>query len=420
MRITVLLVGAGLMYVLCSDAISSELNTEPLTLEEVARLALERQPNLDAYAKASEAAREAAVAESKLPDPLLKFGVQNVPVNGDGAYRLNRDDMTMVAVGVTQEIVRRPVRTAGANRMQAESEQLQAERAAEARRVIRDAKLAWVDAFDAAKRATLVQRMAAELTAERDVAIKRLPSGGAETRDLFQTDIMLAMANDKRFATENAARKAQAQLSRWLGEAAFRSIAEELPEPRFPDNTPSAKDVLASHPQLAAARKTEDVARFEVERARAERSPNWSWELMYGKRQDNRSDLVTLQFALPITWNRADRQDRRVSEKLALADRAQSLTLDRERELNAELAGALADRDTAEARERERVERLIPAAQARLETARAGYAAGKLPLSAVWEARRGAIEAELEHWMIKSDLLRAALRLEYLLGEQTQ
>lgn len=418
MRMTVLLAGAGLTYVLCSAAISSEPNATPLTLDEAARLALENQPNLDAYTKASDAARDAAVAESKLPDPQLKFGVQNVPVNGEGAYRLNRDDMTMVTVGVMQEIVRQPIRTAAANRMQAESEQYQAERLAEARRVVRDAKLAWVDAFDAAKRAELFKRMADELAAERDVAARRLSSSGTEARELFQLDTMLAMSNDKRLAAENIARKARAQLSRWLGPAAFRPLPAELPEPNFVDlkDRPPSNDVLASHPQLAALRKTEEAARFDVERARAERSPNWSWELMYGKRQDDRSDMVTLQFALPLQWNRANRQDRRLAEKTALADRARSLTLDRERELNAELAAALADRDTAEAREREHVERLIPAAHARLKTAQASYATGKLPLSTVWEARRGVLDAEMEHWMIQADLLRAALRLAYLLG----
>lgn len=422
MRITVLLAGMGLAYALCAPAISSEPDMTPLTLEEVARLALEQQPNLDAYAKASAAAREAAVAEGKLPDPQLKFGLQNVPVSGDDAFRLDREDMTMVAVGVMQEIVRAPARAAAANRMRAESEQWQAERLVEARRVVRDARLAWVDAFDAAKRASLLQRTAAELAAERKVEMKRIPSGAVEARDVFQLDTMLAMTNDKRLATENMARKAQAQLSRWLGDAAFRPLPDDLPQPRFPEpKTPFPPDnAVASHPQLAALRKTEEVARFEAERARAERTPNWSWELMYGKRQEDRSDLVTLQFTVPLPWNRADRQDRRLAEKLVLADRAHSLTLDRERELKAELVAALADRDTAQAREREYLERLLPAAWARLETARAGYAAGKLPLTAVWEARRSLLEAEMEHWMIRSELLRAALRLEYLLGGQEQ
>lgn len=385
-----------------------------LTLEEVARLALEQQPNLDAYAQASAAAGEAAAAESRLPDPQLKFGVQNVPIDGADAFRLDREDMTMVTVGVMQEVVRKPIRAAAASRLRAESEQWQAERSAEARRVVRDARLAWIEAFDSAKRAALLQQMANELAAERDVAIKRVASGGSETREVFQLDIMLAMTNDKRLAAENAARKAKAQLSRWLGDAAFRPLPMELPAPKFPA-APSPPDGLSAHPQLAAMRRTEDVARLDAERARAERSFNLSWELMYGKRQDGRSDMVTLQFALPLQWNRANLQDRRVAEKQALADRARSLTLDRERELKADLAAAFADRDTALARDREHTERLIPAAQARLETARAGYAAGKLPLPVVWEARRGVLEVDLEHWMIRSELLRAAIRLEYLL-----
>ena len=96
------------------------------------------------------------------------------------------------------------------------------------------------------------------------------------------------------------------------------------------------------------------------------------------------------------------------------------MLLDRERELNAELAAASADRDTAQARNREHIERLIPAAQARLRMAQAGYSAGKLPLSAVWEARRGSIDVDLEHWAIRSDLLRAALRLDYLVAGTDQ
>lgn len=389
-----------------------------LSLDEVARLALEHQPNLEAYTKASVAAREAAVAEGQLPDPEIKFGVQNLPVTGADAYRLDREDMTMVTIGVGQEIVRKPIRIAAANRMQAESAQWQAEQAATARRVVRDAQLAWVDAFDAAKRASLLARMADELAAERDVGKRRIASGAMATRELFELDATLAMAHDKRLVAENGTRKARAQLSRWLGVAAFRPLPAELPTPRFPETSalPVPGDDLSAHPQLEALRKGEDVTRFEAERARAERRPNWSWEVMYGQRQDGRADLATLQFSLPLLWNRADRQDRRLAEKLALAERARSLTLDAERELRAELTAALAERDTAQARNREHLERLIPAAHARLETARASYAAGTLPLAAVWQARRGVLEVEMEHWMIRADLLRAALRLEYLLG----
>ena len=410
------------VWATCALLIAAPAWAEPgeLSLDDVARLALEQQPNLDAYTQASAAAREAAIAEGELPDPQLKFGVQNLPVTGAGAYRLDREDMTMVTVGVMQEIVRKRIRTAAANRMQAESAQWQAQRSAEARRVVRDARLAWVDAFDAAKRASLLARMAAELAAEREVGKRRIPSGAVATRELFVLDGMLAMTHDKRLQAENIARKAQAQLSRWLGAAAFRPLPAELPEPRFPETSalPVPGDDLTAHPRLDAMRKTEEVARFEAERARAERRPNWSWELMYGQRQDDRTDLATLQFSLPLLWNRTDRQDRRLAEKLALAERARSLTLDAERELNAELAAAVAERDTAQARNREHVERLIPAVNARLETARAGYTAGTLPLAAVWEARRGVLEVEMEHWMIRADLLRAALRLDYLLGGQ--
>jgi hypothetical protein len=120
---------------------------------------------------------------------------------------------------------------------------------------------------------------------------------------------------------------------------------------------------------------------------------------------------------VPLQIDPAHRQDRRLAEKLALAERARSMTLDQQRQLHAELLAVQADYEAAQARVREQEARLIPAANARLQTAIAGYAAGALPLSAAWEARRSVMEAEDDHVRIEAELLRAAIRYEYLTGE---
>ncbi len=62
-----------------------------LTLARVRQLAAADQPQLVAQSAAVQAARETAVAEAQLPDPRLKLGLQNVPVDG---FALNREPMT--------------------------------------------------------------------------------------------------------------------------------------------------------------------------------------------------------------------------------------------------------------------------------------------------------------------------------------
>ncbi len=135
---------------------------------------------------------------------------------------------------------------------------------------------------------------------------------------------------------------------------------------------------------------------------------------MYGKRRSDLSDMVTFQVAVDLPWDRPNRQDKRTAEKMVLVEKAQKLTEDRRRELDAELQSALADSETAKAREEEHQQHLIPTAQSRLEVAQAGYQAGKQNLSEVWEARRSVIEVEMEHWAILTDIQRAAVKLGYL------
>lgn len=408
-----------LMLVSLLVAPAAAAEPDVLTLDEAARLALEHQPQLEAYDHASDAARESAVADAQLPDPVLKLSTQYVPITGNDALSYSGEDMTMNTIGVTQDMVRPEKRRADSDRMQAQAEQWQLERVAEVRQLQRDAKLAWTDAYETAQRAALYARTATELSAERKVASQKISTGAVSASEVFQLDTMLAGMNDRRIAAENASKRARAKLSRWLGEAAFRPLPTMVSGDHKALMQPLrlTQASVQNHPQLAVRRKAEDVARFAAQRARADHQSDWSWELMYSHRTEGRSDLLSFQIAIPLQIDQRNRQDRRLAEKLALVERAHSMTLDQQRQLHAEFLAVQADYDAAQARVREHELRLIPAADARLQTAMAGYAAGTLPLSAVWEARRSDIDAEDEHVMIKAELLRAAIRYEYLTGE---
>src|SRR5262245_46173914 len=77
----------------------------PLTLAEALRLAETRALSVSASDAASRASREMAAAASQLPDPVLRAGIDNLPVNGPDAWSLDRDFMTMRRIGVMQEYV---------------------------------------------------------------------------------------------------------------------------------------------------------------------------------------------------------------------------------------------------------------------------------------------------------------------------
>ncbi|MFD2274051.1 TolC family protein [Undibacterium arcticum] len=94
----------------------------PLTLARAQRLAIERSRQLAAQDYAATASRELAVAAAQLPDPVLKVGIDNLPVNGQDRFSATNDFMTMRRIGVTQEITRADKRQLRAARFQREAD----------------------------------------------------------------------------------------------------------------------------------------------------------------------------------------------------------------------------------------------------------------------------------------------------------
>ena len=75
----------------------------PLSLESAVAEAAVRSRLVSAIESQAQAAREMAAAAGQLPDPLLKLGLNNLPIDGPDRYSVTRDFMTMRSVGVMQE-----------------------------------------------------------------------------------------------------------------------------------------------------------------------------------------------------------------------------------------------------------------------------------------------------------------------------
>ena len=391
---------------------------QPLTLADAIQLATQSQPLLQSLDDAAASTRQAAVAEGQLPEPKLKFGMINLPVTTRDALRLDRDDQTMFNVGYSQEMVPLKKRELASNKLEAMADEFHSEQVATARSIERDVALAWLDVYEAQRKSELYQHIADEMMAARKVMVAGVSSGGAKTSEVLAMDTEISMTNEKRIYALRDERKARAALARWIGISASRPISSELPVMTNSTDSATYANEIEKHPLLQNAHQSEKVAQLDVDSAQANLERNWGWEVGYGKRFADRSDMLSFQVSIDLQLDRANRQDRRTAEKLVLVEKAQKITEDKRRELSADLEGALADAQAAEARENVHLSSLIPNAAARLSVAQAGYAAGKNSLSDVWQARRSVIEIELDHWTILTDRQRAAVKIGYLLNDK--
>lgn len=390
---------------------------ESLSLAESIQLATQNQPLLQSLDDAAASSRQAAIAEGQLPDPKLKFGTVNLPVTTSDALNFSRDMMTMATVGISQDVIPLKKRQVASNRMLAEADQFHTEQIATARSIERDVALAWLDAYEAQRKTELYQRMIEDMTAERKVLAASLSSGNAKTSDVLLMDTDISMTNEKRIFAQRDERKARAVLARWIGKSASRSISLELPVMTNNLSYEASQKEIEKHPLLQNAFQSEKVAQYDVDSAQANLERNWGWEIGYGKRFNDRSDMLSFQVSIDLQLDRANRQDRRTAEKLVLVEKARRETEDRRRELSSELESAMADAEAAEARENEHITKLIPNAKAKLRIAQAAYQTGKQPLTDVWNARRDVLDIELDHWTILTDKQRAAVKIGYFTND---
>jgi len=386
----------------------------PLTLDGALRLAQERSRQLPAQDAAAAAAREMAVAAGQRPDPTLKAGISNLPINGEDRLSLTRDFMTMRSVGVAQELTRASKLKARSARYERDAEVAEAGRTLALANLQRDTAMAWLERF-------YQERMRDVLTRQRDEARLQIEAADAAYRggrgsqaDVFTARSAAAQVEDRIAQVDQRVATAKVQLARWIGAAAGEPLA---PAPSLDAVRLRAEDLeaqIAHHPQMAVLRGQEAAAQAEVEVASADKRSDWSVEVMLSQRGPAYSNMVSLNVSVPLQWDQKNRQDRELAAKLALVERARA---QREEETRMHVAEALAMLQEWRSN-RERLQRydasLLPLAGERTKAALAAYRGGAGPLSSVIDARRAEIDTSMERLRLEMDTARLWSQLNYL------
>ncbi|TCS69441.1 outer membrane protein TolC [Sulfuritortus calidifontis] len=397
------LAGAALF----SSAVSA---AEPgLGLLEAGRLALERQPQLTAQAAMVSSLQENAVAARQLPDPKLILGVEGVPVD---SFSLTRQEMTQTVIGFSQAIPGGDKLALAGRRLEQEAGQNRLLLAAGERRIARDARLAWLEAYWPTAAGRLLAEIEAEYTRQVEWSEVAYKTGQLSQAETLAMRAMLAETRNRRAELAGQQRRGQAALARWLGAAANRPLAA-LPDQAPPPSLTELEARLTEHPELAALRQGVEAARTDTQLARQAYRPDWSVDLSYGIRGNDRADTVKLMVGVDLPLFPGKRQDRRLAARHAELNQQEAMLEDRRRMLEADLRMAYADWQVAHER-LERIEReILPLAARRVDSALAAYRSNQASFDRVIEARRAEAEARLEHLTQAVAQARAATLLTY-------
>jgi outer membrane protein TolC len=155
----------------------------------------------------------------------------------------------------------------------------------------------------------------------------------------------------------------------------------------------------------------------DVRLARADKHPDWSVSLSYGKREPNFSDMVSIGISIDLPLFAKHRQDPLIAAKL---DDAQAARLERqaaEREVRARLEADLAAHRAHHERWMRATQTLVPLAQKQADLDRASYAAGRIDLGTALDATVALANARIDALDREAMAVRDGIRIDLTYGK---
>lgn len=373
----------------------------------------EESPVVTARAAALEAAQRGIGPAGALPDPELILGLENVPATGPDRFRLDRDDMTMQRVGIMQEMP--SLAELGARRAMARAEAQRAGAGVELGRL--EARLgaaqAWIGLYYSERRVAVLAGLYREARALAEASRGRLAAGAGGVDEAIAAEVEAARLEDRAAEATAAVTAMRADLRRWIGDAADEPLSDDAPS--FVIDAAMLRDHLRRHPSLAAYDAEAAAAEAGLRMARAERWPDWSWELSYGRRDPALEDMASVEVRVGLPLFQPWRQGPLIAARRADVNRVEAEREATLREHAAMLEARLAQHSALAASVARARDVRLPLARQRAEAAAGAFGAGGIGANEVIAARRDALEAELDLIDLQERLtvIAAALTLQY-------
>ena len=390
------------------------LAAEPLTLAEAQLIAVDRSQQLIAQGAVTRAAREMAVLAGQLPDPVLKLGVDNLPVTGPDKFSVTRDFMTMRRIGLSQEITRSDKRQLKTERFERDADRAQAQRQLVFAGLQRDTALAWLEVYYTQAMRILVRQQLEETRLQGQGADIAFRSGRGSQADIFAARAALVMQEDRLSQIDRQSRSAGLMLARWVGTDATRPLAGQPAWQTSAIGDTLSVEHLKRHPQLAVMAAQMEAAETDARLAQANTKSDWTLEAAYQQRGPSFSNMVSVGVSIPLQLDQKNRQNREVGAKLALVEEARANYEDMLRAHEAEVRGLINDWQNGKERVARYTTQLLPIARQRTEAALTAYRVGKSDLASALTARRDEIDTRTQALTLELETARLWAQLNYL------
>jgi len=299
----------------------------PLTLAEAEDRALLAEPGQQALQAKAAALRERGVVAGELPDPMLRVGLNNFPIQSGG---FTTEGMTHAAVGLRQVFPAGKTRSINTRRFDLMASEMYENAEARGRNVLTAARSAWLDLYYWELAHGLVLESRPFFDDLATITRSLYAVGRKSQQDVLRAELELSRLDDRLIEMERQHARAVAVLGEWIGQDGLRLVARELPSWEQMPTLDSMQVMLQQHPMMRAADSQVDARSAGVDLANERAKPGWALDLGYSYRDGSlpsgepRADFITLGVTVGLPFFRKKSVDSTLSAALQERSAARS------------------------------------------------------------------------------------------------
>ncbi|WP_447866271.1 TolC family protein [Rahnella bonaserana] len=391
----------------------------PVTLPQALVAAQDYSAELSASRHQINALDNRADSAMQLPDPKLKFGIENLPVSGGNTDRFSREGMTMERIGIMQDYVSSNKRQRKADTLRAESRQITATSQSIRARLQRDAALAWMELAIGEQNVSQIQQLVDESSRQIGVSRGSVSSGSSLPASVLDARLTLISMQDKLTQAERDVQLARTRLSQLTG-IDQPEINGAIPDVVSLPVQASRSGSVEQHPEIIQARREAEVAQAKSSQSAIAALPDVGVEVYYAHRADRYEDLAGVMFTVDLPLFTASRQDKDHAADQSMALESNDRLAQLVRDHQAQLTSLLAQYQAASTLWQRQKNDVIPLQRQRISVIQAQYRAGKSSLNDVLEARRTLLDSQLAERNAELEVARYWVALRYLAPQENQ
>jgi outer membrane protein TolC len=391
-----------------------------LSLAQAEQLALEADPLIKRYSASSRSHDAESSANGTLPDPKLRLGMFNVPLD---SFSTTEDPSTQLRIGIQQEFPRGDTTDLKQQQSKWLAQAAMAQANDEKLKLLMNVRDAYLNLYYEIQAGSIVNETRELFVKLAKITEDQYAAGRVNQQDVIRADLELSRLEDRATKIQGNEDEYRAYLAQWVGDIAWQDIDSDFPVlPDVPDNV-DINELLTQHPSVMAETAKVEASRTMIEVTRQDYKPGVGAFVEYRKRfgenadGSDRSDMMAAMVTVDIPLFTENRQDKNVAAREESANAARYSRDDRLRVLKRKL-----EKDRAIYRrlgEREMIYRnkLVSSAANNAEASLNAYQSGVTEFTTLMRAGITELDVRLENLRIQVDRLRTQARLLYITGD---